>query len=743
MPRFSPLLENFNAGEWGPLAWGRTDLPKFPNSGRTMLNWVPTVQGAMRKRRGSKFITRGLGDELGLTSRLFKFVIQRDEAFIVEMAADAVPEDSMRIINADGTAGPGFVTSGVPYGPDELSEVQFAQKADRQIFVHPNHIQFEMFIDENGAVNFVTLGAQVTGPYLPENIDDAIVITFDPADSSLNASQPIFTELMAPSSVALDDGQVVRLRFIPEQLYPDWEPETEVTLGELRVSPSLETPGAVNVYEAQEAGTTGTQAPGVDRGTVSDGLINWEFKSNGFVYYTCISFENANKIIVTVPSFQPQEFETEGSVRWAFRAFSREFGWPRTVNFFQQRVIYGGTKTQPQTIWGSRIGDITDFEMDTTANDAPFAFDIDSDQKNEINYLIGTRRLIIGTGGGEFIATGAEFEGPITPTSVRIQRDTDFGSHYQQALQVGESTLFVQAGRITLRNSVFVEARDGYVGNDESLLAHHLSQLGLGRLVFTHEPDSIMWTYSLTDGQLIAMTFERLQEVVGWHRHTLSGEDPLVLDVQVIPDEDGVTERLWMIVERTIEQERRRYVEFIDERTEVYVDSWEEALVVDGTLLTGLDHLNGETVTLVIDGVPQTGTFTVEGGQVTSPLAVQQQAFVGFPYRSDYETQPLTGGSNTGTAQGKSKRIHNITMRLFEAGVGLSIGPNEDKLVPVITRNDGDNQDEQVPLFTGDTAIVPIEDGYDERGIIFVRHDVALSCTVNAMYPQMEVYDAR
>ena len=55
---------------------------------------------------------------------------------------------------------------------------------------------------------------------------------------------------------------------------------------------------------------------------------------------------------------------------WQYGAFNATSGYPRSVCLHEQRLCFGGTKAQPNTIWCSAIGDFENFELGVNASDA-------------------------------------------------------------------------------------------------------------------------------------------------------------------------------------------------------------------------------------------------------------------------------------------------------------------------------------------------------------------------------------
>lgn len=149
-------------------------------------------------------------------------------------------------------------------------------------------------------------------------------------------------------------------------------------------------------------------------------------------------------------------------------------------------------------------------------------------------------------------------------------------------------------------------------------------------------------------------------------------------------------------------------------------------------VITGLDYLEGEEVTILADGgaLPRQ---TVTGGQVTldNPYSKVQ---VGLPADFVIQTMRIEAGATDGTAQGKIKRIHRVVFRLLESlGGKCGIEGRED---PLPYRIDTDPANNPPPVFTGDIKMLYPE-GYTLDGQVRIVNDQPLPMTLIAIYPQM------
>ena len=419
---------------------------------------------------------------------------------------------------------------------------------------------------------------------------------------------------------------------------------------------------------------------------------------------------------------------------------------PSCVSFFEQRLVFAGTNNNPQSIWFSKNGNYTNFTVGTAADDA-LIYTIASNQVNAIRYLSATRVLTIGTSGGEYVLTSTN-DGPITPTTTLIRKYSNYGSASIEPVQVADVTLFVQRGARKVREFKFVGDVNtgGYNAPDMTILAEHITDGGLTQFAYQQEPDSVVWA-TRTDGTLVGMTYRREEEVVAWHKHVIggafSGGQAVVESIATLPSDSGEDE-LYMIVKRTINSVTKRYVEKLkvfdfgaDTTAAFFVDSGLSYSGSATTTLSGLYHLPGESVSILANGASHPDK-TVASGGVTLDFSVTT-ASVGFAFTSNLETLRIESGSVDGTSQGKPKRIHAITLRLFET-VGVEVGNGADDLDRIPFRDSSMDMDTAIPLFTGDKEI-EFPGGFEDDDRIFVRQTQPLPLTVLALFPRMNTFD--
>jgi hypothetical protein len=205
-------------------------------------------------------------------------------------------------------------------------------------------------------------------------------------------------------------------------------------------------------------------------------------------------------------------------------------------------------------------------------------------------------------------------------------------------------------------------------------------------------------------------------------------------------------DELWIIVKRIINGATRRYVEVFsdfdfDETTATDFHFVDSGLSYDGTAttsITGLDHLEGQTVQILADGSTHADKIVSSGGITLDRSS--KKVKVGLGYNSVLQTMRIEGGSAEGTGQGKVKRISKVVLRLFNT-VGVKCGPSLTNLETVPFRTTSSDLDTPVSTLLAGDKTVEFTDDYNSDGFIFVKQDQPLPLSLLAIYPTFVISD--
>jgi len=441
---------------------------------------------------------------------------------------------------------------------------------------------------------------------------------------------------------------------------------------------------------------------------------------------------------------------TNASTNFSLGAFSTTTGFPSTVTFFEQRLVFAGTINQPQTIFFSKSGDYENMDANiggTISDSDAIIYTIASNQVNAIRFMTATRTLIIGTAGGEFSVSGGGADVAITPTNILIKKQSNHGAANLDALAVGNVTLFMQRARRKMRELAYNFDVDGYIAPDMTILAEHITEGGITQMAYQQEPNQIIWLVR-GDGELIGFTYQREQQVTAWHRHIFGGVfgsgKAVCESVAVIPTDDTEYE-VYVIIKRTINGATKRYIEVLntfdftetDNTTFNFLDSQLDYNGSATTTISGLSHLEGQTVSILADGATHADKV-VSSGSITLDRS-STKVKVGLSYTSLLQTMRIDAGARDGTSQSKTKRIYEITIRLFES-VGVEVGPDLNNLERIPFRSSANAMNQGITPFTGDKE-VEFRGNYETDGFVFVRQTQPLPLTILSLYPRLITND--
>jgi len=749
MARVSTALTNFTGGQLSDRMEGRTDFQKYFSGCKTLENFIVQPHGSVTRRPGTTFAAEVKTS--ANKTRLIPFEFSTTQSYALEFGNNYIRfyKDNGAILEANKTitgitkANPGVVTSashGFSNGDTVvISGVVGMTEVNNKRFVIANVATNTFELKDIDGVNFDTSSFTTYSSGGIVNRVFTLTTTYLTAD--------LFNIKYAQSADVMylchPDYSVKKLSRTGHTSWTltdvDFEngPYLDDNTSAVTLSTSAHTVGSGRTLTASSATFVSTDVGRLVR-----------FRSG---YGEITAFTSTTSVTWTI---EKDTGSASSSTDWALGAFSDTTGYPSCVTFYEQRLVFAGTTNQPQTLFFSRSGDYENMNENrggTVASDDAMIYTIASNQVNVIQSLKATRTLIILTSGGEFTLNSDSTGSAVSPTNINIKKQSNYGASNLDALSVGNATLFVQRAKRKLRELAYNFDTDGYIAPDMTILAEDVTLNGLDELTYQQEPHSIVWAVR-GDGVLVGLTYQRSEQVVAWHQHKLGGSfgataHGIVESVISISgnsynrtDED----QIWVIVKRTINGVTRRYVEFF---TPFQFDSsltafqfLDSGLSYSGSAtstLTGLEHLNGQSVSIIANGATHPNK-TVASGSVTLERTTTL-AKAGLAYTSTLQTMRLDVGSQDGTSQGKTKRIFDVTLRFFET-VGAKVGPDLNNLEEIPFRSSAAPMDVAVPLFTGDKKI-EFRGNFETDGFLFVVQDQVLPMTLLSLYPRLVTND--
>jgi len=655
MSRFVSIQTNFSTGELDPLLRARVDLTAYSNALEKATNVVCQPQGGIRRRPGSRYIT-------------------------------SLPNSSTE-----------SAANGV-----RLVEFEFSTSDSYMLcFTHNRMYIFKnrtLITNINGSGNqyLSTSGVGLTGATLnnivwTQSADTLIVVHPDIAPISIvrGASDSLWTA----SAITFDS--------IPKYAFTVSVTNPAGTLTPSAVSGKVTLTASSGVFTS---GAVGQYINAVPQGRAKIVRFN---STTSVDAITEFPFFNTSAI-----ANGSWDYESGYEAVW-----SSGKGWPRSVTFHEGRLYFGGSKSRPSTVWGSKVGLFFDFEATEGLDDDAVEATLDTNTFNAIVDIISGRDLQVFTTGGEFYVPQNGLD-PITPTNFFVKTASRNGTQQGVRVQQLESgTLFIQRQGKSLNEFAYTDTQATYVTQKISLLAGHLlkgpSRLALRRSVATDENDLLLMTNS-NDGTMAVFSLLRAQNVIAPSEFITV--DGAYIDVSV----DIST--IYTVVRRNVNGTNQYYVEVFD--NDLFTDSAKSGTGVVSTVT--MSHLVTETVNILEDGAVQANQAVPAGGTVTLPRATASSYEIGLPIAVEARTMPVDLKLQTGTRIGFKKRIVEVNA-LVANTQHMKINGTQ---IPF--RAFGDILDEPVTEFTGTKVLHGIL-GYSQEAKITISQDIPLKMTLLGM----------
>lgn len=439
--------------------------------------------------------------------------------------------------------------------------------------------------------------------------------------------------------------------------------------------------------------------------------------------------------------------------QWRLGYWSDGQGWPIAGDFFEDRLWLAGPVNAPDQFAGSVTGYYENFAQTDTfgevLDDSAVVQRLNSRRLSRIRWLSSDDRgLVMGTGSEEYTVRAPNNEG-ITARNIKARPSTRRGSANVEPVRVDSQVLYVQRSGRTVREFAYVYEADGYRSPSMSQLASHLGAVQFAEMDYAAEPHSIVW-FRRADGSLVGFTYNRDENVMGWHQHDLSGG--VIESLAVLPQKDQLQDALWVAVRRTINGSVKRYIErlmpFWDFGTSLddahFVDSGLRYVGDPIQTVYGLQHLEGEYVYGLADR-RSFGPVKVQNGSITVPYAASN-IIVGLGYDSEGETSRLENGARDGTAQGKIKRINSLVVNVwnsFGGELGVYNSETESVVYTELEYPGPFDAIEDVELYTGMIGPIMPDNSYDMEGIVAFRRPRTspLPFNILAIMPQLNTQD--
>jgi hypothetical protein len=650
MPRFVDIQTNFSTGELDPLLRARIDLAQYNNALAKATNVVVQPQGGIRRRPGLKHII-----ELPNTS--------------TESAGNGV-----RLVPFE-------------FSVDDSYMLCFTHN---RMHVIKDGVQITAINGGANAYLTTTITSAMLGQLQwTQSADTMFIVHPDLA--------PV--KLVRGGTDATWTISTVTFSNIPK--YAFTLTTTTPTAGHLTPSAVAGNITLTSQHSAFSAGSVGQYVNAYPQGRAR------------IIQYISVT---SVKAVTEYPFFDTSNI-AQGS--WEIESgyedvWSSGKGWPRTVTFHEGRLYFGGSKSRPSTIWGSKIGIFDEFMPTEAFDDDAVEATLDTSSLNVIVDMISGRDLQVFTTGAEFYVPQSGTD-PITPSTLTFKGVSRNGIKPGTRVQSLESgTVYIQRQGKSINEFLFSDTQLTYVTQRISLLSGHLlkapTRMALRRSNSTDEGDLLMLVND-TDGTIAAFSIMRSQQITAPSEFITDG---LFKDVSI-----DVTD-IYAVVKRTFNSVDRYFIELFS------FDRFTDCAFIGGSaggVGSGLPHI-GKSLNVICDGVPQ-GNETVSGaGAVTFDRESTTSYEVGLPFTVFAKTMPSEIKLQTGTRIGFKKRIVEITA-LVDNTQHLALNQN-----PVPFRTfDNPLLNLPEPTFTGSKRVNGVL-GYSREASIEISQTLPLKMTL-------------
>lgn len=628
------LKNNLSSGELSPLLWTRTDIQQYANGSKKLLNVIPLVEGGAKKRPGTKF--RGI---FANAVRLIPFIANSENTYLLILGLSFIkiynPRTSLVVYET--------VT---PYNTTQkIRELQYAHTKYRMYFVQ----------GDTPVHRLLTSADFSSWQFVP--------FTFGVSPNDEIGTTP--NVALTPSGT--DVGQVISLT---AAAFPNWS-NTETYLTGDRVIHTSQTWQATIDNKGKEP-----------NGTNPEWVVATDEDANVFTTSDVGAIVQINGGQVKITEYvDPSRVNGEVLVKlnaaiqaiaksWVLNsiAFSATAGYPKTVCFFKQRLVFANTKTSPNQMWFSRIGDDGNF-LETTEDADAFSIASSSAQSDNILHLAQRGGVVALTGGAEFLINS---QGPLTPSTAQIEEQTSYGAQSNvKPSRVGNELLFVQRGGGRLRAMSYRFEADGLVSPELSAVATHIteSHSGIREITYQQTPSSIVWIV-MDDGQMASITLNRDQEMNAWAQHDFGCQ---VMSICALPTGLG-EDQCFMLT-------RRNGNTVLEEFNEKSLSDCE----FDIPVVFGVGSISGLPTNVQTDPVVSFANndgyyysgFTVSGGNINLPdTSLSQTVQLGQPFVSEIDLLPPDFSQVPATAMFHKIQVHEMEIFL-NASVGGYINGQE------------------------------------------------------------------
>lgn len=725
-----PIQTNFSGGELSPRLQARVDSEKYRISVAELNNFYSLPQGSAFRRPGTEYIFPTLNNG---PARLVQFGRGRERDYVAEFT-----DGFVRMYNRDGVV--------QNAGGEELVNPQFSQGSDglfgwttdskltaliteepfiidvMEFAAESPTFKVTQFSDEADLTNFVELSQEMTveedplnpGTWLPHSLltdylfvgtnnnfqvqlligdgvtEDAYVDNFYAASGNVEV---IFTPLVATVTV--------KYRFSLSILPTD--APNFVTIQNLSLKPQINDPLLL------VSPFSGSQLAELDVAMDLGGDVT-----------------GRDRLWIVHPDVAPQLLTRVSANDWTlaavvFTAPPAEWtagNYPGAVELFSGRSWFSAVPNSRSQLWASKAGNYFDFTVGSNPGDS---LDLQLVTRGAIQWIKGQKALLLGTDLAEHTITSSQSLAIPQVGDVDVREQSSNGSVPIEPTIVGNEVVYLNPDRTKVYASDYLRENDGWNSFDLTWGAEHITRAGVIRHTWVRDPNNQLMCV-MDDGTIAQCIYDKRFETIAWNSYETDGN---YISLCTTNDLSGSSQ--WHCIKRTINDVDNYYIETVQagEVNNQYMDSWLLSATVD-KVVTGLDHLEGETVQVLVNGAIEPDKV-VTGGSITTEA--DGNAAVGLQYTGTLKTLRPEGGNPAGSSQLSSMDFYEVNLRLNDSAVPAVDGqrpPLRDPQTPMNT---------PTPLTTGDSETYQLNVG--SKGQLTITQELPLRTEITAIYGKL------
>lgn len=681
---------DFSAGQFDPRAFARDDYIKYYKAAKTINNAVVVPQGGVQRRWGTEYV-----DTLVTTNPLN-----------VDMSTLVYDDDAVYLLVFEATSIKIYLedrlvaTVSTSYMAEDIQDLKFSQVQNRVIVVNGNMAPMQLTRTPNAPTNitaintptantftfataltantiypvmFATTGAlPTTSPqifsgrtYFIKTLTTTTAQIYSSSDDAYFGTDPYAITALGTTSTLIvqNTWTFAAINFV-------WVPTYDFSQGEYYRNATFSViTGAGLPYTLGNASNLFTPAyvGGIFVGGTGIARILTFISSNAVTIEIIRPFGSGGGGVTIMGA----------NAYLAQPAWTDALGWPRTVSFWQNRLVFGGTASINNGLWLSETASFFDFNDSDNTNDADsISYYPSNGGSSYIRSLTSAKSLLVHTTTGTYTSSTTS-EAPATPSNFSLIEQNKDGVSNIQPVFIDNQVIYVDRSGNNAKNMIFDIIQGAYVLNNISVVNSICINQPVDIAALT-EPNFTDGAYVLfvnADGTLGIFQTLIEQNIAAWSKAEEMNSDGTRAPYKHVA---SALNDAWFIVERTINGTTRLYIEHLDFTTSM--DATKFYFNLNSATVTGLSYLEGQTVYALADGF-LVQPMVVTGGQITLP-SVSQTVQVGVNFTTTLTLLPI--GAIQGTPANLYKPMHVRVLYVYYYNtVGGAISGAEIQTVPL------------------------------------------------------------